>query len=213
MGEIDAAGGGIDGDVVEVFARAALGGAKTVFFEQVVSDAGWMSESETTESEQGDGETKEDPERNFSRSRELPKLDARFSSEISKKRKICDRHFHSLESASYLWTQSFGTILSVRRRWNTYWRTTSSTECPISGRHSGRRTLILPTMTSACRTPRRVIVFALDGVDGTALVKAKDLVAQVQSVAEDAKSLVETVAALNVKLRVSVEIDVTTRAF
>jgi len=53
--------------------------------------------------------------------------------------------------------------------------------------------------------------FALDGVDGAALVEAEYLVAEVQAGSLKAEALVDAIAALDVKLGVGVEVDVTKR--
>src|SRR6267378_3165984 len=57
-----------------------------------------------------------------------------------------------------------------------------------------------------------LIKFALDGIDGAALVEAESLITEVQAGSLEAKTLVYAIAALNVKLCVCVEIDVAARA-
>src|SRR5438445_12681628 len=54
-----------------------------------------------------------------------------------------------------------------------------------------------------------MIILSLDRIDLAALIKAEYFVAQVQAVGEEAQAFVEAVAALNVKLRMGVEINVT----
>src|SRR5713226_1195072 len=57
-----------------------------------------------------------------------------------------------------------------------------------------------------------LIEFALDGIDAAALVEAEDLVAEVQARGLEAKALGDSVAALDVKLSVGVEVDVARRS-
>src|SRR5229473_7423389 len=56
-----------------------------------------------------------------------------------------------------------------------------------------------------------LIKFALDRVDGVSLVEAENLVTEVEAGSLKAKALGDSVAALNVKLRVCVEVDVAGR--
>src|SRR6202040_4311429 len=58
----------------------------------------------------------------------------------------------------------------------------------------------------------RVIVLALDGIYPAALVEAKNLVAEIQAVSHHAQALSDPIAALHIKLCVSIEIDVASRA-
>src|SRR5260370_4204914 len=58
-----------------------------------------------------------------------------------------------------------------------------------------------------------LIEFALDGIDGAALVEAENLVTEVQAGSLEAKALGDAIATLDVILRVGVEIDVARRTF
>src|ERR1700687_480836 len=53
-----------------------------------------------------------------------------------------------------------------------------------------------------------LIKFALDGVDGASLVEAECLITEVEAGSLEAKALGDSIAALNVKLSVCVEVDV-----
>ena len=56
-----------------------------------------------------------------------------------------------------------------------------------------------------------MIIFALNRIDRTTLVEAKDFVAQVQSVSKETEPFVDAVATLNVELCVSIEIVIACR--
>ena len=58
-----------------------------------------------------------------------------------------------------------------------------------------------------------MVVFALDWVFRTALIKSENLVAQVKSVSKKAESLVEAITSLHVELRMRAQINVAGRTF